>query len=179
MRITVLVGSLRRDSLNQRLAHSIIELMSATEPNITADLADLNLPLFNQDLEADLPAAVSGLKAQIAAADGVLIVTPEYNRALPGVLKNALDWASRPASDGLWRGKPVAIAGASPSPLGTALAQATVRPILTFTGAKVMVEPELFVASAMTVFDEQGHLTEPTRQFAQQFADAFASFVRG
>jgi len=179
MKITVIVGSLRRDSFNRRLADNIVQLMTVADPGCTAVFADLNLPLFNQDLEADLPAAVRQFKAGIAAADGVLVVTPEYNHALPGVLKNALDWASRPASDGLWRGKPVALAGASPSPLGTALSQATVRPVLSFIGAKLMAAPELYVAGAMNAFDDQGQLVEPTRLHTAKFAAAFVDFIRG
>jgi len=179
MKITVLVGSLRQNGFNRRLADAIVQLMAAADPGCEATFADLNLPLFNQDLEADPPQAVRQLKADIAAADGVLLLTPEYNRALSGVLKNAIDWSSRPAAEGLWKGKPVAVAGASPSPLGTAFAQTTLRPIMHFIGAKVMAQPEVFVASAMNVFDDQGKLTEPTQQFVQQFATAFVAFVRG
>jgi chromate reductase len=141
------------------------------------EFLDINLPLFNQDLESDFPAKARELKDRIKAADGILIATPEYNRSFPGVLKNAVDWTSRPAGENSWRGKPVAVVGATPGLIGTALAQADLRAVLNFLNAKVMTTPELYLAGADKMFDETGRATPEEEGYLSEYAAAFLSFV--
>jgi chromate reductase len=137
-----------------------------------------DLPLYNQDLEVPLPPSVARFKAEIARADGVLFVTPEHNRSLPAVLKNAIDWGARPYGHNVWTGKVVATTGTSPGAIGTALAQQHLRQILGgFLGALVM-PAETFIAFKPDLIDEGGSLTdESTRAFLQAFIDQFAALV--
>lgn len=176
-RVLCLAGSLRRDSLNRRLLHAMATQTSVTlQMSVHDDLG--SVPLFDEDLEqADPrgPAGVQRLRKAIAAADGLLIATPEYNHAIPGVLKNALDWLSRESPDGeVLVEKPVAVLGASSGPWGTRLAQASVRQVLHTCGALVMPAPTLFIANAATRFDEHGALSDATTaQSLQRFVLAF------
>src|SRR5438105_1282255 len=132
-KLAVIVGSTRRESLNRRLATALAKLggarFAATFPRID------DLPLFNQDLEAAFPENATRLKAEIEAADAVLVVTPEHNRSIPAALKNAIDWGARPYGKNSWAGKPVAITGTSPGALGSAIAQQHLRQILGDLGA--------------------------------------------
>jgi chromate reductase len=175
MKIAVIVGSLRRQSLNEQLARSLVGLAGAAAE---FEFLSIDLPLFNQDLEADFPAAAAKFKQAIAAADGVMVATPEYNRGIPGPLKNAIDWSSRPAGDNPWRGKPVAVVGATPGLLGTALAQADLKRVLSFLGAKVMATPELYLANADKTFDQDGQADPEEQEYLAGYMAAFLDFVK-
>jgi chromate reductase len=141
-----------------------------------------DIPLYDGDVEVEqgLPPAVLRLKDRIAAADGVLIVTPEYNNSMPGVLKNAIDWLSRPASDinRVFRGRPVAVMGATPGPGGTALSQAAWLPVLRTLGMRPWFEGRVLISGAAKVFDGAGRLTDDaTRDRVRAFVEGFAAFV--
>jgi chromate reductase len=156
-------GSLRAKSLNTAALHAAAELVP---PGVTLKIADIaDIPLYHGDVEAEgLPLAVQSLRSEIKAADAVLFCTPEYNYSVPGVLKNAIDWASRPPAHP-FAGKPIAIMGASPGLLGSARAQYHLRQVFIFMDGKVMNKPEVMIGGAMGKFDAAGKLTdEPTRQ---------------
>src|SRR5688572_6439952 len=154
-----IAGSLRGASFNRGLIRAAIEAAPAGTSVVPYDLAQI--PMFNADVEADGdPQAVAVFKRAIAAADALLIATPEYNHCVPGVLKNAIDWASRPARQSALTGKPVAIMGASTSPGGTARAQAHLRDGLAYTNGLVLPLPEVLVGYAREKFDEAGNLTD-------------------
>lgn len=180
-RVLCLAGSLRRDSWNRRLLQAAVTQAPAT---LQLDVYDAlsTVPLFDEDLEQREPAGPAGvraLRAAIAAADGLIIATPEYNHAMPGVLKNALDWLSResPAGDVLPE-KPVAVLGASSGPWGTRLAQASLRQVLHTCGALVMPTPTLFVANAAGRFDADGTLADlAIVQSLQSFTLAFERWM--
>ena len=159
-KIAVIVGSLRRESINRKLAQALAKLAGSRAQFTILKIDDV--PLFNQDLEPNPPAAVTRLKAEIEAADGVLIVTPEYNRSIPGVLKNAIDWASRPYGDSAWSGKPAAIMGASVGAIGTARAQYHLRQIMVFLNMFPINQPEVMIGHAAERFDTNGNLMDAT-----------------
>jgi chromate reductase len=174
--IVVIVGSLRRDSLNRKLADAVIRL---GPDGFTFEMAEIgDLPLYNQDDDANQPQPVKRLKAQVAAAQGVMFVTPEYNRSIPGVLKNALDTASRPYGQSAWAGKPAGIIGISPGAVGTAAAQQHLRPILAYLDMKVMGQPEAYIQAKDGLFDDAGNIGEQSRGFLQGWMDRFAAWVR-
>jgi len=164
MRVLALVGSLRKGSYNKLALRAAIEVKPAGMEIEAAEIGDL--PLYNDDLrEAGYPPAVQRLREQIKAADALLFVTPEYNYSVPGVLKNAIDWASRPPNQPL-DGKPAAIMGASIGKLGTARAQYHLRQIFVFVNVLPVNRPEVMLSGAAKLFDADGHLTdEPTRKF--------------
>ena len=179
--VLCLAGSLRRDSWNRRLLRAAATQASAT---LHLDVYDelFAVPLFDEDLEQREPAGPAGvhaLRKAIAAADGLIIATPEYNHAIPGVLKNALDWLSRETPEGeVLLEKPVAVLGASSGPWGTRLAQASVRQVLHTCGALVMPTPTLFIANAGTRFDRDGTLTDQAAaQSLQRFVQAFGQWM--
>jgi chromate reductase len=179
--VLCLAGSLRRDSWNRRLLHAAIALApAALQLHVHENLSDV--PLFDEDLEqreAAGPAGVQALRAAVAAADGVIIATPEYNHAIPGVLKNALDWLSRehPAGEVLWE-KPLGVLGASGGPWGTRLAQASLRQVLHTCGTLVMPAPSVFVANAASRFDADGRLIDAaTAESLQRFVLAFGQWI--
>ena len=164
-RINVLgfAGSLRRGSFNRGL----IRAAAASAPSgVIVEIYDLaDIPLYNQDVEdAGEPDAVVAWKRAIRSADALLVATPEYNHGIPGVLKNAIDWASRPRMTSPLRDKPVAVTGASPGTGSTARAQAQLRETFVFTGACVMPQPELMVGAAASHFDDDGNLIDPEIQ---------------
>src|SRR5882672_9792744 len=160
MRFLGFAGSLRRASYNRGLVRAAVELAPSGLIVDVFDLADL--PLYNQDVEdAGEPAAVVAFKQAIARVDALLVATPEYNHGVPGVLKNAIDWASRPRITSPLRDKAVAVMGASPGHGSTARAQAQLREAFVFTGACVMPQPELLIGAAASHFDEDGNLTDP------------------
>jgi chromate reductase len=156
--IAALCGSLRKDSFNRKLLDAAVALCPSGAVIDVIDFADV--PMFNQDLETALPAAVAALKAKIKAADGILIVTPEYNYGVPGPLKNLIDWVSRPYGDDSWDGKTVAIMGASPGMLGTARCQWQLRQIMHGAGATCVQWPEIYVSGADKKFDAHGTFTD-------------------
>lgn len=155
-----LVGSLRARSWNRMLLESAGRL---APEDITLTISDLvgQLPLFNEDLMADEPAVVTRLREEIAAADALMIATPEYNGGVPGVLKNAFDWISLPLGGSVLQGKPVALIGTSPGRLGTARCQFELRNMFVFSQSPVMPGPEVVMPFAHECFDETGHLKDP------------------
>jgi chromate reductase len=175
-KIAVIVGSLRRDSINRKLAEALAGLAKPKDRYALSRIDDL--PLFNQDLEPSPPAAVTRLKGEIEAADGVLIVTPEYNRSIPGVLKNAIDWASRPYGKNSFNGKPTAAIGTSMGAVGTAAAQQHLRSILAYLNVVLMGQPEGYISFKQGLIDANGTVTdESTRKFLQGYVDSFSAWV--
>jgi chromate reductase len=160
IRIAAFAGSLRRASYNRGLVRAAAE---SPPLGVTIDVLDLAaIPLYDQDVEdAGEPPPVLALKRAIAEADALLVATPEYNHGIPGVLKNAVDWASRPRATSVLRDLPVGIMGASTGPGATARAQAQLRDAFVFTGACVMPQPELLVRTADRRFDEDGNVADP------------------
>jgi chromate reductase len=179
-RIIGLSGSLRRASFNTMLLHAAMELLPA---GTTIEIASIRgIPLYDGDVEAaeGLPSAVQELKARITETDGLLIATPEYNNSIPGVLKNAVDWLSRPPADiqRVFGGRPVAILGTTPGLGGTTLAQAAWLPVLRTLGTAPWFGGRLMVSSAANVFDREGHLVDQTiRTRLEAFVKGFAAFV--
>ncbi len=175
IKIAVFVGSLQEKSLNKQLAHNLEKL---APENVKFEYVDIgNLPLFNQDLEANFPAEAQAMKDIVEAADGVLFVTPEYNRSIPGVLKNAIDWASRPWQHNSFNQKPTGIVGATGGPVGTAVAQSDLRHIGGFLNVKLMGQPELYFAGAHHKLDENGDVTEDSQEQLQTYINAFVAWV--
>lgn len=173
-KIAVFVGSLQEGSFNKKLAKNLETL---APEGVEFNYVDINLPLFNQDLESDFPSEARAAKDIVEAADGVLFVTPEYNRGVPGVLKNAIDWTSRPWGDNSFAGKPAGIVGASPSPVGTAVAQADLRHIAAYLGTKLLGQPEVYLADAHEHFDEQGTIVEGSKESLKNYIDTFCTWV--
>lgn len=177
LRILGFAGSLRRGSYNRALLRAAVELTPAGMGVETFDLRDV--PLYDGDVEAEGdPAGVARFKAAIAAADGVLMVTPEYNHGVPGVMKNAIDWASRPPRGAPLAGKPVALLGASPGITGSARGQSQLRQAFEFTNSFCMPQPEYLLFRAHEKIDAEGRLTdEPSRSHLAAFLVAFAAWV--
>ncbi len=171
-----IAGSLRRQSYNRAALRAAASLLPA---GATLEIADIDgLPGFNQDDEQNPPAKVVELKKQIRAADAILIVTPEYNYSIPGVLKNAIDWASRPYGDSAWSGKPVAVMGASVGMMGTARAQYHLRQSFIFLNMHPLNQPEVMIANAAERFDANGNLThEPTKQIIRQLLESLVTWT--
>lgn len=158
IRILGIAGSLRRDSYNRAALHAATKLVP---DGATLDTFDLNdIPIFNQDEDQHPPVIITEFKQRIYQADAILFVTPEYNYSVPGVLKNAIDWASRPYGDSAWNGKPVAIMGASVGTFGTARAQYHLRQILVFLNMFPINQPEVMIGNAAACFDQEGNLTD-------------------
>ncbi len=174
--IAVIVGSLRKDSFNRKLAEAVGRLAPADFRFRPVEIGDL--PLYNQDHDEAPAASVQRLKAEIAAADGLLFVTPEYNRSVPGVLKNALDHASRPYGQNSWAGKPAGILGISPGAAGTAMAQQHLRNILAFLDVPTLCQPEVFIQFREGLFEADGGIGPASRSFLQGWVDRFAGWVR-
>jgi chromate reductase len=174
--LAIIVGSNRKASINRRLARALAKLGGASFTPHFVEIDDL--PMFNQDLEtAAWPQVATRLKGEIEGAQAVLVVTPEHNRSIPAVLKNAIDWAARPSGKGVWKDKPIAIIGASPGGVGTACAQQHLRVILGNLGAQVM-GGEMFISYKEGVIDDADAVTnEATREFLQKFMDRFAGLV--
>src|SRR6516225_4437943 len=162
-RIGVVVGSLRKDSFNHKLALAIAHLAPAdfTFEHLRID----DLPLYNQDEDGNQAPAVKRLKTEVAACDGILFVTPEYNRGVPGVLKNAIDNASRPYGQSAWAGKPAGVIGISIGQIGTAVAQQQLRGILAYLDMPTLGQPEVFLQNKDGMFDDKGHIGEASKQF--------------
>jgi chromate reductase, NAD(P)H dehydrogenase (quinone) len=177
LHVVGIAGSLRASSLNRALLRAAQELAPAGLEIEVAELDDL--PMFNADLEAGgPPAAVARLRSTVWAADGLLLVTPEYNHGVPGVLKNAIDWLSQPLRANALDGRATAIMGASTGPAGTARGQSQLRQSFVLTNTPVMLQPELMVSRAHEKFDAAGRLTdEATRQFLTEFLHRFARWL--
>lgn len=174
--IAVIVGSLRKDSLNRKLATGIAKLAPAEFSFKQLEIGDL--PLYNQDDDANPPAAAKRLKAEISASNGVLFVTPEYNRSIPGVLKNALDHASRPYGQSAWAGKPAGVIGTSIGAAGTAMAQQHLRNILAYLDMPTLGQPEAFIHAREGLFDSDGNIGPDSKPFLQKWIDAYVGWVK-
>jgi len=176
-KIAVVVGSIRRDSFNKQLAHALISLAPQDFSFEFLDIA--SLPLYSQDYDADFPEAARTMKQKISEADGLLFVTPEYNRSIPGVLKNALDWGSRPWGQSAWANKPGALIGTSVGAIGTALAQAHLRNVLAYLDVPLMGQPEMFIKHDESRIDSNGKIVnDDTRKFLQAFVDKYVAWVK-
>jgi chromate reductase len=171
-------GSLRQGSFNRAALRAAGELLPEGMTLETFDLAPI--PLYNGDVEAQgIPEPVTRFQERVVAADALLIVTPEYNYSIPGVLKNAIDWASRPPEKAVFNGKPVAIMGASPAFTGTARAQYHLRQVCVYVNMLPVNKPEVFLSAAHQKFDALGRLTdEPSRKHIRQLLEALAAWVR-
>jgi len=173
--IAVVVGSNRRDSINRKLARALARLGAGRFEACLVQIDDL--PMFNQDNEGSLPAAVARFKQDIARADGVLFVTPEHDRSIPAVLKNAIDWGARPYGTSVWADKPAFITGTSPGAIGSALAQQHLRNILVSLGM-ILLGGEAYVTFKPNLIDGHGNIgDESTQKFLQGFVDRFAALV--
>ena len=174
-KVAVVVGSNRRESLNRALAQALVKLGDDGLEFSFVKIDDL--PMYSQDLEAELPKSVVRYKSEISVADGLLFVTPEHNRSIPAVLKNAIDWGARPYGKNSWTGKPAAITGTSPGAIGTAVAQQHLRQILGVLGVLVM-GGEAYISFKPGLVDANGTITDATtRGFLKEFVDQFASLV--
>jgi chromate reductase len=177
VRILGIAGSLRRGSYNRAALRAATKLVPEGAVLETFDLD--GIPVFNQDEEEHPPAKVTEFKKRIRDADAILFVTPEYNYSVSGVLKNAIDWASRPHSDSAWNGKPAAIMGASPGHIGTARAQYHLRQILVYLNMFPINRPEVMIGHAMDLFDQEGNLTDViTREFIMSLLQNLAEWTR-
>jgi chromate reductase len=175
-RIAVVVGSLRRESFNRRLALAVARLAPPDFAFAQVQIDDL--PLYNQDDDVKQAEAVLRLKAQIAAAQGLLFVTPEYNRSIPGVLKNAIDHASRPYGKNAWAGKAAGVLGVSVGAIGTAVAQQHLRNILAYLDVPTLGQPEVFIQAKDGLFDEAGNIGEVSKKFLQGWMDRYVAWVK-
>jgi chromate reductase len=174
--VAVIVGSLRKDSFSRKAARAVMALAPASLKMSIVEIG--GLPLYNQDDDAKPPAASAEFKAKIQAARAVLFVTPEYNRSVPGVLKNAIDIASRPYGQSAWDGKPAAIISVTPGGLGAFGANHHLRQSLVFLNMPAMQQPEAYVSNAAKLFDDAGGVkSDDTRAFLQSFVTAFAAWV--
>jgi chromate reductase len=174
--VGVIVGSLAKASLNRKMAHALIEV---APPSLALEIVEIGkLPLYTPDLEADPPPAVRAFREHMTAKAAVLFVTPEYNRSMPGVLKNAIDTGSRPRDKSVWTGKPAAIVSVSPGLIGAFGANHHLRQSLVFLDMPVMQQPEAYIGGAAKLFDETGKLVnDSTREFVTKFMQAFANWI--
>jgi chromate reductase len=174
--VAVVVGSLRRESFNRKLATAIIRLAPPEFAFSPVEIGDL--PLYNQDDDANQADAVKRLKADIASASGVLFVTAEYNRSIPGVLKNAIDHASRPYGHSAWAGKPAGILGVSLGAIGTALAQQHLRNVLAYLDMPTLGAPEAFIQMKDGLFDDAGNIGPASEPFLRGWITKYAAWVK-
>lgn len=174
--VAVLVGSLRKDSYNRKMANALCRMAAQSLACEIVEIRDL--PLYNQDDEANPPPASVAFKARIEKAQGVLFVTPEYNRSVPGVLKNAIDVASRPYGKSAWNGKPCAIVSVSPGAIGGFGANHALRQSLVFLNMPALQQPEAYIGGAAELFDAHGNFAkDATREFMKKFLDAFVAWI--
>ncbi|HJV71344.1 NAD(P)H-dependent oxidoreductase [Ideonella sp.] len=178
MRIAILVGSIRADSFNLQLARAIAQL---GPPDWVYEHIDIHeLPLYNQDHDGAMPPVALRLKQRIESADGLLFVTPEYNRSIPGVLKNAIDIASRPYGKNSFAGKPAGVIGTSIGAIGTAVAQSHLRGVLAYLDVPVLGQPEAYIHYREGLVDAAGHITDDkVRPFIERWVAAWRDFVVG
>jgi chromate reductase len=174
--VAVIVGSLRKGSYNRMMAHALAAL---APPSLKLEIVEIGaLPLYNQDEDADPPAAWTAFRERIKAADAVLFVTPEYNRSVPAPLKNAIDVGSRPYGKSAWDGKPAAIVSLSPGAIGAFGANHHLRQSLVFLNMPPLQQPEAYIGGAANLFDAEGKLINPgTADFMKKFMQAFAAWI--
>jgi len=174
--IAVVIGSLRKDSFNRKLADAIVKL---APPDFSFKQVQINdLPLYNQDDDANQAESVKRLKNEIKSSQGILFVTPEYNRSISGVLKNAIDNASRPYGQNAWAGKPAGVIGISIGVIGTAMAQQHLRNVLAFLDMPTLGQPEIFIQAKDGLFDEAGNIGAESKQFLQNWMDRYVAWVK-
>jgi chromate reductase len=175
-KVAVLVGSLRKESFNRKMAKALIAL---AQPPLKLEIVEIGqLPLFNQDFEANPPPEVVSFKQRIQESDAILFVTPEYNRSVPGLLKNAIDVASRPYGKSAWNGKPVAVVSVSPGAIGAFGANQALRQSFVFLNMPALQQPEAYIGNAAQLFNEKGELvSDSTRDFMSKFLQAFAKWI--
>jgi chromate reductase len=174
--IATVVGSLRRDSFNRKLAQALIRL---APPEFSFRLLSIgDLPLYNQDDDDRQADVVVQLKNEILSSQGLLFVTPEYNRSVPGVLKNAIDHASRPYGKNAWAGKPAGVLGISIGAAGTSMAQQHLRNILAYLDVPTLGQPEVFLHMKEGMFDAAGNIGKDSKEFLQKWLDRYMDWVR-
>ncbi len=174
--VAVLVGSLRRESITRRAAKALQRLAPAP---LSLEIVEIrNLPLYDQDLEANVPQSWAAFRARIRRADAVLFMTPEYNRSIPGALKNAIDVGSRPPGQSAWAGKPGAVVSIAPRSLGAFGANHALRQCMVFLDVPMLQQPEMYIGGAAELFDADGNvLKNDTREFLEKFLAAFARWI--
>jgi chromate reductase len=176
LKVAVLVGSLRKASLTRKMAKALIDLAPAALSLSIVEIGDLQL--YNEDLETDAPPAWVAFREAVRPVDGLLFVTPEYNRSVPGGLKNAIDVGSRPYGKSVWSGKPGAVVSVSPGAIGAFGANHHLRQSLVFLDVPTMQQPEAYIGGAATLFDEQGGIAnEASKTFLARFMASFAAWV--
>ncbi len=174
-KIAVLIGSLRRESYNRKMALNLIEL---APESLKLEILEIGqLPMYNQDLEENPPREWVEFRQHLKDSDGVIFITPEYNRSIPGALKNAIDVGSRPLQDNAWAGKPGAVISVSMGSLGAFGANHHLRQSLVTVNVPVMPQPEAYIGGAAKLFDENGKLNESTREFVKKFILSYADWV--
>jgi chromate reductase, NAD(P)H dehydrogenase (quinone) len=174
--IAVVVGSLRKDSFNRRLAEALTHL--APPDFELRELRIDDLPLYNQDDDANPAPSVKRFKSEIRAASGIIFVTPEYNRSMPGVLKNAIDHASRPYGKSAWEHKPAGVLGISVGAIGTACAQKDLRAVLAYLDVPTLGQPEVYLTASEGFFEASGQVNAGSRDFLQKWMDAYVAWVK-
>jgi chromate reductase len=174
--IAVIVGSLRHDSFNRKLATAMAKLAPPDFLFKQSQISDL--PLYNQDDDANQASSVKRLKSEIKSAQGVLFVTAEYNRSIPGVLKNAIDHASRPYGQSAWAGKPAGIIGVSVGVIGTSMAQQHLRNVLAYLDMPTLGQPEAFIHAKEGLFDEDGNVGADSKKFLQNWMFQYVAWVK-
>jgi chromate reductase, NAD(P)H dehydrogenase (quinone) len=174
--IAVVVGSLRRDSINRKLANAVIKL---APPDFSFKFVTIgDLPLYNQDDDVNPAESVKRLRNEIKSSQGLLFATPEYNRSMPGVLKNALDQGSRPHGQNAWAGKPAGIIGASSGAIGTAVSQQVLRGVLAYLDVQTLAQPEAFIHVKDGFFNNDGTINDASKQFFQKWMDKYVAWVK-
>lgn len=174
--IAVVVGSLRKESFNRQFAEALVKLAPSEFSFKQVRIDDL--PLYNQDDDGNPADSVKRLKSEISAAQGVLFVTPEYNRSVPGVLKNAIDHASRPYGQSVWGGKPAGVIGVSIGAIGTAVAQQHLRNILAYLDMPTLGAPEAFIHMKDGLLDDEGNIGDGSREFLQNWMNRYTAWVK-
>ena len=175
-RVGIVIGSLSRESVNRRLAEALQRLAPRELEFFEIGYADL--PLYNRDLDGDYPQVAIDFKEAVDSADAVLFVTPEYNRSIPGPLKNAIDWGSRPYGENAWEDKPTGVIGASPGKIGTAVGQQTLRSTLSYLNARQMTSPEAYIQVTPGLIDDDARVTDAeTEEFLRTFMRKFLEYV--
>lgn len=175
-KIGILVGSLRKESWNRKVAEAIVDLFPE---GYAAEIIEIkDLPFYTEDFDSEgSPAVVTDFRAQVGAKDAFLFVTPEYNRNITAPLKNALDTASRPYGQNQWNGKPAAVISATVGSTGAMAANLSLRNSFIFLNMPLLQQPEVFLSAIAESFDEEGHLVERTKKFLQEFVDAYIAFI--
>ena len=175
-KIAVVIGSLRKDSFNRKMADAIEKLAPAEFSFHKVRIDDL--PLYNQDDDTHQAESVIRMKDEIKDAQGLLFITPEYNRSIPGVLKNAIDHASRPPGQNAWGGKPAGILGVSTGVIGTAMAQQHLRNVLSALNVRTLAQPDAFIQAKDGLFDKSGGIGPESEPFLQKWMDRYAAWVK-